>query len=94
MKKLIRMEYNNKSKELVMTDEYYDFKEGEKSKVLPVSITGDDFYDPKSFVFYYEYKNKAKRFDEAKDYFYSLNIDFNKTDYLKLQDYSIRLNNH
>lgn len=88
MKKLVRMEYNTKTQELSMSKRTYKFKEGEKSKEFPVSIKGDDFYHPDNYIFYYE----TDKYDEAKDYFYSLDVDFNNCNYLNLQKYSIKIN--
>ena len=87
MKKLIRMEYDNKTQELSMSKRVYKFKEGEESKEFPLSIKGKDLCYPNSYIFYYE----SDKFDEAKDYFYSLDVDFNNCNYLDLQKHSIKI---
>ena len=91
---LIKIIYDIQTKELTMIDKKDMFKEGENIKYYPVSVIEErnsSFYDPKGIVLYFQYNNYSNRFNEAEDYFYSLNIDFNNLDYLKLQDYRLEI---
>ena len=92
MKKLLRIEYNNNSKEVLISDSNYNFKKGEESKVFPVSLKGNDLKHPDSFVFYYDFDNYSDRFNEAKNDFYSLDVNFDNFDYIDLQKHSIKIN--
>ena len=95
MIKLIKIIYDIQTKELTMYDVFYKFKEGEKLKIYPVMLieanNSDDFYDPKGIVLYYKFNNYNDRFNEAEEYFYSLDINFKNIDYVDLQKYRLEI---
>lgn len=95
MIKLIKIMYDIETKELDMYEVFYKFKEGENLKIYPVLLIdtykSDDFYDPKGIVLYYRFNNYNDRFNEAEEYFYSLDIDFKNIDYMDLQKYRLEI---
>lgn len=91
---LIKIVYDIQTEELTMVDKKDKFKEGENIKYYPVSVIEErnsNFYDPKGIILYFQYNNYSNRFDEAENYFYSLNIDFNNLNYLELQNYRLEI---
>lgn len=91
---LVKIIYDIQTEELTMIDKKVTFKEGENIKYYPVSIieeTVSNFYDPKGIILYFQCNNYSNRFNEAEEYFYSLNLDFDNVNYLELQKYRLEL---
>lgn len=92
MMNLVKITYDNRSEILTIEDVNCKFKEGESKKLFPVEITGDiysDLYDPvDSITLYYQYSDIYNRFEEAEDYFNSLELDLKNINYFELQKYN------
>lgn len=92
MMNLVKITYDNRSEIITIEDVKCNFKEGESMKMFPVEITGDiysDLYDPiDSISIYYQYNNIYNRFEEAEDYFNSLELDLKSINYFEIQKYN------
>lgn len=92
MMNLVKITYDNRTEIITIEDVKYKFKEGESKKLFPVEITGDiysDLYDPvDSISIYYQYNDIYNRFEEAENYFNSLELDLKNINYFELQKYN------